>query len=85
MFFHALKFAKSKGSCLNMRLSGREFKHLLREPASVNKMKQTCVIIIFLHILPEFAKGWTENTLKYHFLHWFSPNKMASALNFRTS
>ena len=45
MFFHALTFAESRGSCLNMRLFGRVFKHL-RDPASVNAMKQTCVIVI---------------------------------------
>ena len=49
MFFHALTFAGSRGSCLNMRLSGWVFKHLPRDPVSVNAMKQTCVIV-FLHI-----------------------------------
>ena len=46
MFFHALTFAGSRGSCLNKRLLGRVFKHRLRDPASVNAMKQTCVIVI---------------------------------------
>ena len=41
MFFHALTFAGSKGSCLNTRPLGRS-----RDPASVNAMKQTCVIVI---------------------------------------
>ena len=54
MFYHALVFAGSRGSCLNMRLLGRVFKHRPRDPASVNAMKQTCVIL-FLHILPDFS------------------------------
>ena len=49
MFFHALTFARSLGSCLNMRPLGRVFKHLLRDPASVNAMKQTCVIVILAY------------------------------------
>ena len=42
--FHALIFARSRGSCLTMRPTLR--KHLLRDPASVNAMKQTCVVVI---------------------------------------
>ena len=49
MFFHALTFARSRGSCLNMRLLGRVFKHRPRDPASVNAMKQTCVIVILAY------------------------------------
>ena len=60
MFFHALTFAGSRGSCLNTRPLGRVFKHRLRDPASVNAMKQTCVIVI-LHILPEFSIHRVEN------------------------
>ena len=45
MFFHALTDAGSRGSCLNTRPLGRVFKHRLRDPASVNAMKQTCVIV----------------------------------------
>ena len=45
MFFHALTFAGSQGSCLNMRPIGRVFKHHPRDPASVNAMKQTGVIV----------------------------------------
>ena len=46
MFFHALTFAGSRGSCLNTRLLGGVFKHRPRDPASVNAMKQTCEIVI---------------------------------------
>ena len=49
MVFHALKFAGSRGSCLNMRSLGRVFKHCPRDPASVNAMKQTCVIVILTY------------------------------------
>ena len=49
MFFHALTFARSLGSCLNTRPIDRVFKHLLRDPASVNTMKQTCVITILAY------------------------------------
>ena len=40
MFFHALTFAGSRGSCLNIRTLGRVFKHRPRDPESVNAMKQ---------------------------------------------
>ena len=49
MFFHALTFAGSRGSCLNTRPLGLVFKHLPRDPASVNAMKQTCVIVILAY------------------------------------
>ena len=49
MFFHALTFAGSRGSCLNARPLGREVKHRPRDPASVNAMKQTCVIVILAY------------------------------------
>ena len=49
MFFHALTFAGSLRSCLNMRLLGRVFKHRLRDTASVNAMKQTCGIVILAY------------------------------------
>ena len=45
-FFHALTFAGSLGSCLNVRPLGRVFKHRPRDPTSVNALKQTCVIVI---------------------------------------
>ena len=47
--FHALTFAGSRGCCLNTRPIGRVFKHLPRDPASVNAMKQTCVIVILAY------------------------------------
>ena len=49
MFFHALIFAGSQGSCLNRRPFGGLFKHSPRDPASVNAMKQTCVIVILAY------------------------------------
>ena len=49
MFFHALTFAGCQGSCLNTRPIGLAFKHLPRDPASVNAMKQTCVIVILAY------------------------------------
>ena len=76
MLFHALTFAGSRGSCLNTRPLGRVFKHRPRDPASVNAMKQTCVIVILAYTA-------LKTSLKL-FLHWISQNKMASASNFRT-
>ena len=49
MFFHALTFAGSQGSCLNSRPLGQVLKHLPRDPEIVNAMKQTCMSL-FLHI-----------------------------------
>ena len=49
MFFNALTFAGSQGSCLNTRPLDRVFKHSPRDPASVNAMKQTCVIVILAY------------------------------------
>ena len=49
MFFHALTFSWSGGSCLKTRLIGRVFKHLPRDPASVNAMNKTCVIVILAY------------------------------------
>ena len=49
MFFHALTFAGSRGSCLNTRKLGRVFKHCPRDQASVIAMKQTCVILILAY------------------------------------
>ena len=60
MFFHALTFAGSRGSCLNTRPLGRVFKLHPRDPASVNAMKQTCVIVILAY-LPDFSINHTEN------------------------
>ena len=44
MFLYALTLAGCPGSCLNTRSLGRVFKHFPRDPASVNAMKQTCVV-----------------------------------------
>ena len=49
MFFHALTFAGSEGSCLNIKLLGRVFKHRPRDPASVNAMTKTFVIVILAY------------------------------------
>ena len=49
MFFHALTFAGSRGSCLNTRPSGQVFKHSPRDPASVDTIEQTCVIVILAY------------------------------------
>ena len=50
MFFHALTFAGSRGSCLTTRPLCGVFKHRPRDPASVNAMKQTCVIVILAYL-----------------------------------
>ena len=60
MFFHALTFARFRGSCLNTRPSGRVFKHHPRDPVSVNAIKQTCVIVILAY-LPDFSLNRAEN------------------------
>ena len=62
MFFYALTFAGSRGSRLNMRPSGRVFKHSPRDPASVtcNAMKQTCVIVILAYFT-SFSINRAEN------------------------
>ena len=63
MFFHALTFAGSQGSCLNMRPQGQVFKRLLRDPVNVNAMKQTCIIIILAFYLVS-VENRTENAGK---------------------
>ena len=50
MFFHVLTFAGSRGSCLNTKPLGGVFKHLSRDPANLNAMKQTCVIVILAYL-----------------------------------
>ena len=62
MFFHALTFAGSQGSCLNSRPLGREFKHLSRDPANVNAMKCTCMIVILAYFNSSFKLH--KNALK---------------------
>ena len=47
-------------------------KQFPKDQAGVNAMKQACVIVIFLHILPYSNKKPTQNTaetLRYHFLN----------------
>ena len=63
MFIHALTFASSRGSCLNLRPPGRELKHLSRDPANVNTMKQTCMIIIPAYLLISLSNR-IENAVK---------------------
>ena len=63
MLFHTLTFAGSRGRRLNMRLIGRVLKHLRRDPASVNAMKQTCVIVILAYVTL-FQPIRTENAVK---------------------
>ena len=47
--FSCINICRVSGCCLNTRLIRRVFKHLPRDPASVNAMKQTCVIIILAY------------------------------------
>ena len=65
MFFNALTFAGSRGSCLNTRPLGRVFKHHPRDPASVNAMKQTCVILILAYFYLNSAYTALKMSLKH--------------------
>ena len=56
MFFHALTFARFQGSCLNMKV----LKHLLRDPGSVNTIKQTYMILL---VFPYSNQICTENAV----------------------
>ena len=59
MFFFINLHLRCQGSCLNRRRLGRGFKYLLRDPASVNTLKLTCVIInLVFYLIP------TKITLK---------------------
>ena len=49
MFFHAITFAGSWGSCLKKRPLGQVVKHRQRDSATVNAMKQTRVIVILAY------------------------------------
>ena len=60
MFFHALAFTGSGGSCLNTRPLGRVFKHRPRDMASVYARKQTCVIAILAYFT-DFSINRAEN------------------------
>ena len=62
-FFHALTFVGPRGSCLNTRPQGRVFKRLPRDPANVNAMKQTYVIVILAFYLIS-VENCTENAGK---------------------
>ena len=62
--------------------------HHPRDLASVNAMKQMCVIIILAYFIwfqpkPHWKRRF--NIKISFFLHWISLNKMASAPNFRMS
>ena len=46
MHVFSLTFAGSGGSCLNTKALGRVFNLLPRDPANVNALKQTCLIVI---------------------------------------
>ena len=59
MFFPALLFAGSRGSCLNPWPLGRVFKYRPRDRASVNAMKQTCVIVILAYFT------WFQDKLRW--------------------
>ena len=48
-----------------MRLLVEMFKHLPRDLASVDPMKQTCVIVmVFMHILPDSNQNHIKNSSK---------------------
>ena len=88
MFFHALTFVGSRGSCLNTRPIYRVFKHLPRDPANVNVMKHTCVIVILAYstlFQPTLHRKRGSNITISIFLPWLSLNQIASAVNFRLS
>ena len=73
MFFHALTFAKiarSRGSCFNSRPLGRKFKHLPRDPANPNAMKQMCMILILAYLLIPLLNR-IENAVKWLKLLYF--------------
>ena len=85
MFFHALTFAGSWGSCLNTWPTGWVFKHRPRDSASDPNIHAWS---LFLHMLSDFSINHAEKSLKHLislFLHLISPNKMASASSFWTS
>ena len=88
MFFHAIKFAGSRGRCLNTRPLGRVFKHRSRDQASVNAMKQNMCdrFSCIFYLIP------TSTALKTSLIHKnipfltldFSKQNGVSS-NFRTS
>ena len=66
MFLYALTFAGCPGSCLNTRPLGRMFKYFPLDPASVNAMKQTCVVF---HALT-FARPHLSIYPSFHLVHF---------------
>ena len=85
MFFSCINICLVRRSCLNTRPLGRMFKHLLRNPANVNAMKQTCdCYSCTFYLIPTKSPPKTQPKPQIpFFLHWFSQNNMASALNFK--
>ena len=87
MFFQALTFAGSRGSCLNTRPIGRVFK--LRPRARQVLMQwNKHVWSLFLHILPEFSIHRAENvalTLNIPFLTLDFSKQNGVSVNVRTS
>ena len=56
-------FSGSRGSCLNVMPLGRKFKDLPRDPATVNAMKQTCMLVILAYLLTPLLNR-IENAVK---------------------
>ena len=61
--FSCINICLVRGRCLNTRPIGRVLKRLLRDPAIVNAMKQTCVIVILAY-LPNSNQIRSENAVK---------------------
>ena len=80
MFFRALTFARSRGSCLNTRPLGGVFKHQLRDLASVNAMKQICVIVILAY-LPYLNLDRTENVAYAQVTHSQTGRRISHGYN----
>ena len=76
--FSSINICRSRGSCLNTRLLGRVFKHRPRDPACVNAMKQTCVIVILVYFTWfQHKPRWKRRlNIKYPFSYaWFLKTK----------
>ena len=61
MFFYALTFAGSRGSCLNTRSLGQVFQHRPREPASI--LRKT--IEGYLDSVPSLTFNTIKNFTNY--------------------
>ena len=73
-----LTFARFRGSCLNTRPTGRVFEHRPCDPASVNAMKQTCVIVILIYFTWfQHKQHWKRRlNIEYPFSYtWFLKTK----------